>query len=234
MTFKNIDFIEWKNNFNPLQVNEELIFGCGNDRLDIVKYVLTSPELKIHANVNWEIDSPLRIACGRGHIQIIDYLLNSPDLKFHASHELARLSIIEKAAYDGQLNVLKYFLNHPKFEFSALKQINKDVLAIASGHGFLDMVTYLLTEPKFKNFIDLHSDNDRAFRHACTNEQMEIIKFFIFDMNIEKTTYIDNWLLTGESDIAIEVKKLFEIRELTKGLNTELDENKSSKMKAKI
>lgn len=232
--FKNIDFTVWKKKLDILQLNEELIFGCGNNRLDIVQYVLTSPELQKHADIHYENESALRMACSQGFINIINYILNSPDLKDHANPDIPGLSIIETATYNGRLDVIKYFLNHPKFEASSLKQITGHPLVMASGHGFLDIVQYFLTEPKFKDLTDLHANKESAFKFACSNEQFTIIKYYIFDMNIEKSENITNWLLNRKNDFTIEVDRLLVIRELNKDLNIELDENKSNKMKVKV
>lgn len=233
--YKNLDFTKWKNTlFNINSIDDELIFGCGNGKLDIVKYVLTSPELSKHANIHYENEAALTMACSHGHIEIIDYLLNSTELEDHSSHDIFKLEIITKAVYDGQLSVIEYFLNHPKFESQAIKSFNNHTLSIAAGQGRLNIIKYILNNPQLKDFSDIHVHKDCPFRSACTNEEIDVIKYFIFDLNIEKSIHINNWLSSKKDAITLEIEQMFNIRDLNQNLNNELSLNKNIKNKVKL
>ena len=58
-----------KNKYKTLtqkQLNEVFINFCQKGHLEIVKYLLTSPDLKEHANIHANNDSGFRWACARG------------------------------------------------------------------------------------------------------------------------------------------------------------------------
>ena len=65
--------------------NELLNWACRRGFLEIVKYLLTSPEVKHHADIHRYSDEPIKSACIFGHLDIVKYLLESPDLEDHAN-----------------------------------------------------------------------------------------------------------------------------------------------------
>ena len=50
----------------PKQLNEVFIDSCQKGHLEIVKYLLTSPDLKEHADIHADNDYGFRWACARG------------------------------------------------------------------------------------------------------------------------------------------------------------------------
>ena len=60
--------------------------------------------------------------------------------------------------------------------------------------GHLEIVKYLLTSPELKQYADIHALNDEGFIWACKNGHLEVVKCLIIDMNIDKTTHIEDYL----------------------------------------
>ena len=60
---------------NQEELNEEFIDACKNDDLDIVKYLLISPELKKHANIHAENNNGFICACYQGHLEVVKCLI---------------------------------------------------------------------------------------------------------------------------------------------------------------
>ena len=48
---------------NQEELNKQFIDGCKNDNLDIVQYLLTSPELTEHADIHAADDLGFIVAC---------------------------------------------------------------------------------------------------------------------------------------------------------------------------
>jgi hypothetical protein len=95
-------------------LNNALIISCGFGNLEEVKYLLTSPELKIHADAETLIDSALELSCFRGHLDLIKYLLTSPELKKNANlhayeHDYIHTPFVN-ALSTNQLKVIEYFI----------------------------------------------------------------------------------------------------------------------------
>ena len=67
-----------KNKYKTLtqkQLNEVFINSCQNGYLEVVKYLLTSPDLKEHANIHAQDDLGFRWACARGHLEVVKFLI---------------------------------------------------------------------------------------------------------------------------------------------------------------
>ena len=67
--------IELYKTLTPKQLNEVFIDSCENGYLEVVKYLLTSPDLKEHADIHARSDDGFRSACRNGHLEVIKYLI---------------------------------------------------------------------------------------------------------------------------------------------------------------
>ena len=102
--------IELYKTLTPKQLNKVFIDSCQNGHLEIVKYLLTSPDLKEHADIHADNDVGFRWACENGYLEVVKYLLTSPDLKEHANiHARDDLGFI-CACEQGHLEVVKYLI----------------------------------------------------------------------------------------------------------------------------
>ena len=108
-------------------------------------------------------NSGINIACGKGQLDVVKYLLSSNELK------------------EQGLPLATMEFNHEGWWW-----------AIEGGH--LDVIQYLMTSPDLKKHIDIHKDQDKAFRLACERNQLEIIQYFIFEQLIPKTSDIKAYL----------------------------------------
>ncbi len=70
---------------NQDELNGNLIESCRKGELEAVKYLLTSPELKTHADIFCQDYYCLITAAICNHLNIVKYLLTSPDLKYKAN-----------------------------------------------------------------------------------------------------------------------------------------------------
>jgi hypothetical protein len=140
-------------------------------------------------------------------------------------------------------NMQKSFKNYCKTV--SPENLNKEFLR-AVEEGRLEDVQLLLTSPYLKEHVDIHYDEDEPFRSLLRTRNMEILNYFIFDMNIDKTEFIvehldaarivyryreqeKNCLFIDEVTHALEKRILKD--ELTVNLPTE---NKNKIKKAKL
>lgn len=65
--------------YNQKQLDRELLSQCTIGDLELVKYLMTSPELKFHANLKSTNYMPFHTACGLGHLDIVKFMLNELD-----------------------------------------------------------------------------------------------------------------------------------------------------------
>ncbi len=96
--------------FDHKQLNNQFEYACQNGHLDIVKYLLTSSELKEHANIHTEEDSGLKLACSNGHLNIVEYLLTSPELNEHADMNSYNDYVFLRAFKNNHLELVQYLI----------------------------------------------------------------------------------------------------------------------------
>jgi hypothetical protein len=105
---------------NKKFINNGLFSACQNGRLDEVQYLLTSPELKENADINFGDDSyignPLTNACFGGHLEIVQYLLFSKTLKENVKIANFGTSAFEAAFLNNHIHILKYLIFEIKIE----------------------------------------------------------------------------------------------------------------------
>jgi len=95
----------------PYYLNDCLGEACIRGYFEFVKYLLTSNELKMHADISYSVDTPLVNACEHGHLNIVQYLLTSPELEKHADIHAQAEEPILIACVSQHVHIIKYLLN---------------------------------------------------------------------------------------------------------------------------
>ena len=60
---------------NQEELNDQFIDACKNGHLEIVKYLITSPELKEYADIHAQNDWGFIWACRNGHLELVKCLI---------------------------------------------------------------------------------------------------------------------------------------------------------------
>ena len=102
--------IELYKTLTPKQLNEVFIDSCSNGYLEVVKYLLTSAELKEHADIHTKDDGGFIWACRSGRLEVVKYLLTSPKLTEHADIHASNNLGFRWACDQGHLEVIKYLI----------------------------------------------------------------------------------------------------------------------------
>jgi hypothetical protein len=107
---------------------------------------------------------------------------------------------------------------------------------IAACHvGDLNALKSLLETPKFEKHINVHFNNDLAFKWAIFNKRIEVIEYLIMEYKIDKTETIMEYLNSFKKEnISSKAIKLFETIELNDALNKNLIKNQSITKKIKL
>lgn len=209
-------------------INDPIDIAIQYKNLEIVNHLLNDSELKKTLNNDHYIKY-FETACWLESISIVNYLLFSSHERFIERYNLG----INMSAKNGQCNLLKYFRelnNHEKFELDIRKE-NINILSQACENGHQDIVRYIFSEPKIENFTPLIEELEKFFKQAFVNDSLELVKFFIFELNIPFTDYIKSDLEFYYGGIYSDIKEkdkienLFSIRELQCSLIQELNVN---------
>jgi hypothetical protein len=150
------------------------------------------------------------------HVEVLDFLLTQYK-RVGYTHCVGNASQI--ASKMGKLNIIKDMFNK-YFDDNYFNQclLSGNMIAPAIRNGYLDTVKYLINTDTFQKHLEkkpVHLES--FFLIAYTKKQFNILHYFISDLNIEVTDYINNFI-----EKSPDVARLFELKDLNKELNTEL------------
>lgn len=174
--------METENSLNNQQekINKELIEACKNGDLDKVRYVLTSPELSVHADIHASVseesddndlithlaEEPLFQAAKNGHLSIVKYLLTSSELKEHSNINIDSRpdSPLLTACHHNHLPIVKYLLTSPELvEHANINHGSDNALCRAVRFERIKIIKYLLTAVELKNKVTISDDRKTHF-----------------------------------------------------------------------
>lgn len=154
-------------------LNEGFRQACAEGRLEVVRYLLTAPELTAHADIHHQDDLGLREACLFGHLPVMRYLLESPELADHANVHAFMDNVLVTACWKGYIDIVCYLLTSLRVDI----HVNDDAgFMEACARGHLDLVRYLATSPELSDHAPI---NDRALAFACQNKQKPVMHYLL-------------------------------------------------------
>lgn len=258
------------NNLTLGELNHEFHIACIQGDLNLVKYLLTSSELKQHADIHFEKDECVVLACKYGQLGVLQYLLTSSDLKTHPDVHAQKGAGFQWACTNGRLDIIKYFFFDPsisdnfnleKHSYEAIiRAIHADankiveyilnepeitkhnfnynkgfILEAACECGRLDILKYLVDLPHFNKDLDFHFKNDTCFKGASYYGNLDIVEFLIFDMKLEKTKEIENFISINNRNInKDQIDRMFNARDLEIDLKNNQDIKPITTKKIKV
>lgn len=178
------------------------------------------------------VDTALEKAFKIGNIPKIKRLLLTPDLDSFEEFPYILGDSLEKACEKGQLELVQFLLTATEFEdYIDINHNQGDPLICATSSGHLDIVKYLLTFPDLKEHADLHILNDIVFKITVEHSQFHILNYFIQELNIPRSSNIDNYLKEHPNE---KVEHMFQLRELNKELSSELNNSDMQTKRVKL
>lgn len=168
-------------------------------------------------------------ACNQGDVKTINLYITKNPYKDHIQKLLpGGLSI---SCQKGHLEALEFFVSAVNMDESAKNSAAQEGLLLASANGHLPVVKLLLNSPDITVKPDLHKGNDFIFQTALVYERMDVLRYFIFDLNIEKTPGIDAALKEHKKDSVTAAENWFKVRDLNTQLESELPNTGNDKVK---
>jgi ankyrin repeat protein len=125
--------------------------ACKEGDLEVVEFLLTSPDLMFLANINEGNNDPIFQACDYGHKEIIQYLLTSSELKEHADKYFALYLCCE----EDKVDIVKFILEMPGLEID-IHHDNAMAIDLAFSRKAYNVLHYLVFDMNIKktNRID--------------------------------------------------------------------------------
>jgi ankyrin repeat protein len=213
-------------NYPQADVNEEFMEATRIGNFEKIKYLLTSPELKVHADIAHNEYNGFINACGLGDLKIISYLLTSPDLKKKADIHAKDDSGLYWAARMGNFNVVKYLLTSHELKKHACISVGiNSCFETACENNHKEIIMFFLESKEMNNKLS------QAFMDACKYEKFDIAEFIIFELGLKKNQKINDYL--KEKNLLF-ISNMFNTRELNQSLNKELVKNCSIDKRNKL
>ena len=208
------------------EVNESLYASCGYGYVDIVKVLVTLPNVL----PNYVFYKPLNIACRNGYTEVVELLL-SREIKEDISSKMIRDDLNKAfniACEYGHIDIVKLFLKYPCLQpeyngnNSILMATTKGYVEIVSSllqcegispqfndnlilvnaiiYGYNDIVKLLLQDPRVtENPISLQRTINKAFRFALSKGKInsELYSFTIeFLLFKIRSQYMDDCIIS--------------------------------------
>jgi ankyrin repeat protein len=164
------------------KLNKEFIDACENGHLEVVKYLLTSPELKKHVNIHVFNDYGFRFACVNGHLNIVQYLLTSPDLKNHANIHSQNDLGFQWACGKGHIKIVQYLLTSVDLKDHANIHADDDYgFKYVCSNGQLELIKYFIFDMAIKKtkaiikYLNEHPDEqiEKMFNIRELNDKLD-------------------------------------------------------------
>jgi hypothetical protein len=212
---------------NSITISDPIDTAISSGSFDSTKALIEDSDIRAYINPFHYIKY-FKSACKFGKLPIVNYLLFDSKVNFMPYDEACPFGI-KIAVQNGNLGLIKYFRNLPGRGSFDIRKENMDILHQACEDGSLDIVQYIFQEPKVDNFQLILEEFESRFKQACLSGSDKLIKFFIFDLNIPFTDYIQNSLdfIFGSQFSDLDEKKKiedwFQMRTLKDSLSQELD-----------
>jgi hypothetical protein len=198
-----------------------------NNHVDIVKYLSCAPTIKEHIDFKPYAYQILNFSKEKKDWEWLEFLLN----KVVSDENKHLKNLISFSCRDGDHDTVSYLFNS-KWKDKII--VNNELYHDACYGSNVNIIDFLRVN--FKNNIDI--SDERAFLNCYASlaynvDDLAVMQYFIFDLNIPYTSeikkYFDEDTLFIENKIKIQ--KMFEIRELNDDLTNELNYKKLNTIK---
>jgi hypothetical protein len=224
---KNLLDSEGYKNTNQISTSRMLLTANDYNQLGIIKCILESNEARKKIDPLDVIKELVKTSAKKGYLGITKYLLEQPEVINNKKTEVPVSAALNAINY-GKLDTLEYILDnfHDNTVLNRSLKIGT-LLSEACKDGELEIVKYLLDKTK----VNIHFNDDLCFKSSYDEDQFEVLRYFIFDLDLEKTGIIKDYM---NQIFKPEVGNMFELRDLNKSLNQELTQKSSVNKRAKI
>jgi hypothetical protein len=172
--------------YSQKELNDKLVSAAFNNDFPLIKELLTSPKLKLHAEINSDSRFIAMVCSGnnpvsyphvskRDNRDILKYIFTSPDLKEHADIHIDNERALCCAVYACDIPMIKYLLTSPDlkehsnlyYEFFRTDLIFKSIFKVrefAKTDQLVDYFTldYAIEQKDAKVYLKLFENADNS------------------------------------------------------------------------
>ncbi len=220
-----IDFdsvYNYKNKF----AKKIFLIACEHEQIDIAEFLIESEHSGIHINHESIITEALKDSIHNRKLKSIDFLIN--DSRLNLQHNFYFDSHLFQAATNDDLDLFKALLNIDNKNYNHISVLdNQSILNEACSKESHKIIEYVCKNPDLENYVD----QDEWFELAAIYSNEKLLKFFIFELNIQESEKILNFF--DEYEVP-EAREIFEKRNSYYELNNELGKKADNTKKIKV
>jgi hypothetical protein len=162
-----------KTNIMQTWLNYVLTDACKNGHLNVVDFVLTSEELPLRAEINFNKDLALFNACENNHLDIVKFLLTSTKLQEHGNIHARNQSILTYPCKNGCLEIIKYLTSSPDLkEHADIHANNDEPFMNLAYNNHLEVIKYFIFDLKMQKTSNIIHIASQVY-HIDLEEQLD-------------------------------------------------------------
>lgn len=163
------------------KINKAFEKFCREGDFEMIKYLLTSPDLEMNYNLHYTNVGFTQLCVGN-HIDIIHYLLTSPELKIHSKISAGTNIAIDVACSYGHLDLVKFLLTSEELkEHANIYDYDSRAIINAYKKNHKAVINFLIDDykidfnhmsPKAKNEIStlIHEAELKKLKNTLSSE----------------------------------------------------------------
>lgn len=206
---------------------EKFLGACVKGDLEVLRD-LVGAEYREVADIHTDAEYGFRLACQKGNLEVIKWLSTSQEL-LDQGHSFVNIHDFwcdgfQKACMEGRLEVVRFLTTSEELVEAGhtlvdLQEWGVQGFTTACVNGHLEVAQFLIASGDLKNRVN--PKEAKNVLYLCSSmEQWNIIRWLIFDCNIEGNVEIEE----RYGDPGDLVKSWFEIRESRHDLRMSLEE----------
>jgi len=199
-----------------------LMESSASGNMEIIQALYDSPVLKKHIHKHDFVRDSVIRAFECGQVEVSKFLLKKLD-SLNGYHDGVIFTGILNAMAKGKINIIKNYLEDSSIRVDKEKLIQK-TLDQSCFYDQLDIAKYIIQTTNIQESKDFSQMMDSMFLTCLKHKSYDVLRYFVFDLNIAKTPFIDSALFMVKDNNSSNVSNWFNIRELGQSLETELNQ----------
>lgn len=188
--------------------------ACESKNIELIDYLLSSPEIKEHSKINPELNNDLIQACFKGNKEVVEKLFSLPVFQQQKKnqpkkHEKLIIEAFKNACGSPKIEMIQFFTEELNLDDRKIvfHNLNRGLIA-ACNYGRLNNVKFLFQNEKTKNYINPIQYEEAALRISIHNKRIAILKYMMIEEKISISDDFKSWV-QKMPEISSEIKDIF-------------------------
>lgn len=174
--YGHLDVAKWIYNFGDIVIHEHIFeHACESGYFEMIKWIYSLGDI----NINTNNDSYFMTACENNHTELVYWIYSLGDVNIYSDME--NMNPFQFACTYNNLELAKWFYNMNKsypYEYNEIFQMTCELGALKTAKWLYNIAN-----------IDIHSNNETAFKNACYEGYLETAQWLYSFGNININSY---------------------------------------------